>query len=126
MLKREGYTILAGPQDVEIALPTSGLAATSRMLQENPQLVKRTQRAMLKARKFVFENKPETVQIMTRWLEQSLEVAERSYELANISLSRDGEITDADWDKLIEKRRTIDEVRDSGLLREAQKELKMR
>jgi hypothetical protein len=81
---------------------------------------------MLKAHKFVFENKPETVQIMTRWLEQSLEVAERSYELANISLSRDGEITDADWDKLIEKRRTIDEVRDSGLLREAQKELKMR
>ena len=126
MLKREGYTILAGPQDVEIALPTSGLAATSRMLQENPQLVKRTQRAMLKAHKFVFENEPETVQIMTRWLEQSLEVAERSYELANISLSRDGEITDADWDKLIEKRRTIDEVRDSGLLREAQKELKMR
>lgn len=81
---------------------------------------------MLKAHKFVFENKPETVQIMTRWLEQSLEVAERSYELANISLSRGGEITDADWDKLIEKRRTIDEVRDSGLLREAQKELKMR
>jgi ABC-type nitrate/sulfonate/bicarbonate transport system substrate-binding protein len=54
MLKREGYTILAGPQDVEIALPTSGLAATSRMLQENLQLVKRTQRAMLKAHKFVF------------------------------------------------------------------------
>jgi hypothetical protein len=81
---------------------------------------------MLKAHKFVFENKQETVQIMTRWLEQSLEVAERSYELANISLSRDGEITDADWDKLIEKRRIIDEVRDSGLLRDTQKELKMR
>ena len=81
---------------------------------------------MLKAHKFVFENKPETVQIMTRWLEQSLEVAERSYELANISLSRDGEITDADWDKLIEKRRIIDEVRDSRLLRDTQKELKMR
>jgi hypothetical protein len=81
---------------------------------------------MLKAHKFVFENKQETVQIMTRWLEQSLEVAERSYELANISLSRDGEITDADWDKLIEKRRIIDEVRDSRLLRDTQKELKMR
>ena len=81
---------------------------------------------MLKAHKFVFENKQETVQIMTRWLEQSLEVAERSYELANISLSRDGEITDADWDKLIEKRRIIDEVRDSRLLRDTQKELKTR
>lgn len=49
MLKKEGYTFLAGPQDVEIVLPTSGLAATSRMLQENPTLVKRTLRAMLKA-----------------------------------------------------------------------------
>ena len=84
----EGYTILAGPQDVEIALPTSGLAVTSRMLQENPQLIKRTLRAMLKAHKFVFENRRETLQIMMRWLEQSAEVAERSYELAAISLSR--------------------------------------
>jgi hypothetical protein len=40
---------------------------------------------------------------MMRWLEQSSEVAERSYELAGISLSRDGEITDVDWDRLIEK-----------------------
>jgi NitT/TauT family transport system substrate-binding protein len=112
MLKAEGYTILAGPQDVEIALPTSGLAVTSRMLQENPQLIKRTLRAMLKAQRFVFENKRETLQIMMRWLEQSPEVAERSYELAGISLSRDGEITDQDWEKLIEKNRPLDEVRD--------------
>jgi hypothetical protein len=37
---------------------------------------------MLKAHNFVFENKRETMQIMMRWLEQSPEVAERSYELA--------------------------------------------
>ncbi|HXL08670.1 MAG TPA: ABC transporter substrate-binding protein [Candidatus Bathyarchaeia archaeon] len=126
MLKKEGYTFLAGPQDVEIALPTSGLAATSRMLQENPTLVKRTLRAMLKAHNFVFENKRETMQIMMRWLEQSPEVAERSYELAGVSWSRDGEITDPDWEKLIEKLRPLDEVRDFRLLREAQKELKTR
>ncbi len=126
MLKKEGYTFLAGPQDVEIALPTSGLAATSRMLQENPTLVKRTLRAMLKAHNFVFENKRETMQIMMRWLEQSPEVAERSYALAGVSWSRDGEITDPDWEKLIEKLRPLDEVRDFRLLREAQKELKTR
>ena len=125
MLKAEGYTILAGPQDVEIALPTSGLAVTSRMLQENLQLIKRTLRAMLKAHWFVFENKRDTLQIMMRWLEQSPEVAERSYELAGISLSRDGEITDRDWEKLFEKNRPLDEIRDFRLLREAQKELKI-
>jgi ABC-type nitrate/sulfonate/bicarbonate transport system substrate-binding protein len=103
----------------------SGLAVTSRMLQENPQLIKRTLHAMLKAQRFVFENKRETLQIMMRWLEQSPEVAEHSYELAGISLSRDGEITDQDWEKLIEKNRPLDEVRDFRLLREAQKELKI-
>jgi hypothetical protein len=36
MLKREGYAILAGPQDVGIALPTPGLAATSRMTARKP------------------------------------------------------------------------------------------
>ena len=124
MLKKEGYTFLAGPQDVEIALPTSGLAATSRMLQENPALVKRTLRAMLKAHNFVFENKRETIQIMMRWLEQTPEAAERSYELAGVSWSRDGEITDADWEKLIEEVRPLDEVRDFRLLREAQRNSK--
>ena len=79
---------------------------------------------MLKAHTFVFENKRETMQIMMRWLEQSPEVAERSYELAGVSWSRDGEITDPDWEKLIEKLRPLDEVRDFRLLREAQKELK--
>ncbi len=126
MLKSEGYSILAGPQDVEISLPTSGLAAASRLIQENPQLVKKTLRAMLKAQRFVFENKRETVQIMMRWLEQSPEVAARSYEMVDISWSRDGEISDQDWDRLVEKRRPLDEVRDFRLLREAQKELKIR
>ena len=80
---------------------------------------------MLKAHKFVFENRRETLQIMMHWLEQSAEVAERSYELAAISLSRDGEISDQDWEKLIERNRALDEVRDFRLLREAQKEIKI-
>lgn len=40
-LKAEGFRVLAWPQDVEIALPTSGLAVSNRQLQQNPQFVKR-------------------------------------------------------------------------------------
>jgi len=40
-------------------------------------------------------------------------------------LSRDGEISDQDWEKLIEKNRPLDEVRDFRLLREAEKEIKI-
>jgi hypothetical protein len=60
---------------------------------------------------------------MIRYLTQTAEMAERSYDLLLISLSRNGEITDQEWDMLTEKKKTADEVRDFSLLREVQKEL---
>ena len=43
---------------------------------------------------------------MIRYLEQSSEVADRSYDLLVNSLSRNGEITDQDWEVLTEKKKT--------------------
>ena len=125
-LKAEGFRILAGPQDVEIALPTSGLAVANRTLQQNPQLVKRALRALMKSHRYVFENRKDVVPQMIRYLAQTAEVAERSYDLLLISLSRNGEISDQDWDMLTEKKKAVDEVRDFSLLREIQKELKIK
>jgi NitT/TauT family transport system substrate-binding protein len=125
-LKAEGFRFLAGPQDVEIALPTSGIAVANRLLQQNPQFVKRAVRALMKAHRFVFENKREVVPLMIRYLDQTQEVAERSYDILTLSLSRNGEITDQEWDLLTEKKKPVDEVRDFTLLREVQKELKLR
>jgi ABC-type nitrate/sulfonate/bicarbonate transport system substrate-binding protein len=125
-LKAEGFRVLAGPQDVEIALPTSGLAVSNRTLQQNPQFVKRAVRALMKSHRYVFENKKEIVPLMIRYLAQTPEVAERSYDLLLISLSRNGEITDREWDILTEKKKAADEVRDFSLLREVQKELKIK
>jgi NitT/TauT family transport system substrate-binding protein len=126
ILKSQGFNVLAGPEDVKFALPTSGVAVTGRMLEQDPRLVKQSLRALLKAHRFIFENRRETVEIMMRWLEQPLEVAERSYDIALISLSRDGEITDQEWERLMEKPRPVDEVRDFTLLRQAQRELGMK
>lgn len=125
-LKSEGFRFLAGPQDVQIALPTSGLAVSNRTLQQNPQLVKRAVRGLLKAHRFVFENKKEVLPEMIRYLDQTPDVAERSYDLLAGSLSRNGEITEQEWDALTEKKKPVDEVRDFTLLREAQKELKIK
>ena len=125
-LKSEGFRVLAGPQDVQIALPTSGLAVANRVLQQNSQLVKRAVRALMKSHRYVFENKKEVVPQMIRYLEQTPEVAERSYELLVTSLSRNGEITDQEWDILTEKKKTVDEVRDFSILREVQKELRIK
>ena len=125
-LQKEGFRALAGPKDVEMALPTSGIAVANRLLQQNPQHVKRAVRALMKSHRYVFENRKEVVPQMIRYLDQSAEVAERSYDLLLISLSRNGEITDQEWDLLTEKKKSADEVRDFTLLREVQKELKIR
>jgi NitT/TauT family transport system substrate-binding protein len=125
-LKAEGYPVLAGPQDIEFALPTSGIAVSNRLLQQNPQLVKRAVRVLMRAHRYVFDNKKEVVPVMMRYLEQPREIAERSYDLLAISLSRNGEITDQEWDILTEKKKPVDEVRDFSLLREVQKELKIK
>ena len=124
-LQSEGFRLLAGPQDVQIALPTSGLAVSNRTLQQNPQMVKRSVRALLKAHRFVFENRKEVLPEMIRYLDQTPAVAERSYDLLVGSLSRNGEITDQEWDALTEKKKSPDEVRDFTILREARKELKI-
>ena len=80
----------------------------------------------MKAHRHVFENKNEVVPQMMRYLEQSQDVAERSYDLLVISLSKNGEITDQEWNILTEKKKPVDEVGDFSLLREVQKELKIK
>jgi ABC-type nitrate/sulfonate/bicarbonate transport system substrate-binding protein len=119
-LQSEGFRALAGPKDVEIALPTSGIAVANRLLQQNPQHVRRAVRALMKAHRYVFEHKKEVVPQMIRYLDQRAEVAERSYDLLVISLSRNGEITDHEWDLLTVIKKAVDEVREFSLLREVQ------
>jgi len=58
--------------------------------------------------------------------EQPADSAERSYDLLVMSLSKNSEITDQEWDILTEKKKAADEVRDFSLLREVQKELKIK
>ncbi len=126
LLKDEGFNVLGGPEDVKYALPTSGLAVSHRFLQEKPQLIKQLLRALLKGHRFIFENRQETVNIMTRWLSQSPEMAEHSYQLSLVSLARNGEITDYEWERLTEGKKPLADVRDFTLLRQAQKELGIR
>ena len=80
----------------------------------------------MRAHRYVFDNKKEVMPLLMRYLQQSPEVAERSYELLANSLSKTGEITDQEWDILTEKKKPVDEVRDFSLLREVQKELKLK
>jgi len=118
-----GFNILAGPQDVQRARPLSGIAIHNRLLKEKPQAIKQLQRALLKAHRSIFENKAKTVEVMMQWLKLSQEAAAGSYDLLLLTLSRNGEITDVEWEALGIKPKAAEDVRDFTLLRQAQKEL---
>ncbi len=125
LLKNMGYNILAGPP--EVGLPASGLFTSNRLLKENPQAVNRTLRAIIKANRFLADNRQETIAVMMKWLPQSQEVASRSYDVELKAIAKDGQMTDAEMESLIdrlgEKKRPLDEVRDFNPMRQAIKEL---
>ena len=125
VLQQMGYKVLAGPP--EVGLPASGLFTSDRLLKENPQGVKRTLRALIKANRFITENRQETIAVMLKSLPQPQEVASRSYDLELKALAKDGQMTDGEMESLIErlgeKKRPLDEVRDFSPVRQAVKEL---
>ena len=56
-LQTEGFRALGrDPRISNSLLPTSGIAVTNKLLQQNPQHVKRVVRALMKAHRFVFDN----------------------------------------------------------------------
>jgi NitT/TauT family transport system substrate-binding protein len=125
VLQQMGYKVLAGPP--EVGLPASGLFTSDRLLKENPQGVKRTLRALIRANRFIAESRQETIAVMLKSLPQPPEVASRSYDLELKALAKDGQMSDAEMESLIErlgeKKRPLDEVRDFSPVRQAVKEL---
>ena len=97
-------------------MPASGLFTSDRLLRENPQMVKRTLRALIKANRFIADNRQETIAVMLKWLPQTADVAARSYDLELKAITPDGQMTDAEMESLIErlgeKKKPLDEVRD--------------
>ena len=125
MLQQLGLKAIAGPP--EVGVPSSGLFAADRLLKENPQILRRTLRALLKANRFIEENRQETIRIMAQAVPQSPEAAARSYDVELKALAKDGQMTDAEMESLMErlsdKKRPLDEVRDFSYARLALKEL---
>jgi NitT/TauT family transport system substrate-binding protein len=101
LLQQMGHKVLAGPP--EVGMPASGLFTSDRLIKENPQQVKRTLRALLKANRFIGDNRQETIRVMMQWVKQSPESAGRSYDLELKAITKDGQMTDAEMESLIER-----------------------
>ena len=125
MAQRSGAKALAGPP--EIGMPASGMITSDRLIKENPQFVKRGARAILKANRLIEENRQETIRVLLQWVKQTPEIAARSYDVELKAILRDGIMTDVEMDnfldRLTDKKRPLDEVRDFSFARQAWKEL---
>jgi NitT/TauT family transport system substrate-binding protein len=125
MLRRMGHTALLGPP--EVGLPSAGMLTSDRLIRENPQVVKHTLKALLRAHYYILENREETIQLSIKWLPQPLDVAEHAYDIELRMLNRDGTMTDEEIERIMarvgEKKRPLDEVRDFSFARQAAKEL---
>ncbi|HKA32479.1 MAG TPA: hypothetical protein VKH64_04650, partial [Candidatus Binatia bacterium] len=134
-LQREGYNIVGGPKDLKVGSPISAISITDLRLKENRDQAKRVVRAIVRGLRVVREQKDEVVPIMSRWLQQTKEVASESYDLILPSFSADGGVSDATYQFAVaarlkelksDKRVPLSQLRDFSLLGEVQKELKLR
>jgi NitT/TauT family transport system substrate-binding protein len=133
-LTREGYNLLGGPKDLKIGSPISAVAVTDTRLKGNREETKKVLRAVLRGLRFMHERREDTIQIMSRWLSQTADVARDSYDSILPSFSADGPTVDRTYELAIESRKAtvradkpipLAQVRDLSLLKEVQKDLRI-
>ena len=133
-LAREGFNVLGGPKDLKIGSPISAVAATDSRIKNNRDETKKVLRAVVRGLRFIHERKEEVIPIMVKWLNQTPEVARDSYDLILPSFSPDGGTVDKTYEFAVDARRStlktdkvipLSQVRDTSLLREVQKELRL-
>jgi len=133
LLEKDGYRIVAGPNDVKVGSPTMGVTASVKRLTEKRAEVKKLLRAMVRGLRFVRERRDDTIAIMAQWFALKPDVAAKSYELILPGYSQDGSLTDATMQAIIDLRvqtlglprpASLDQVRDFTVVREAWREIK--
>jgi NitT/TauT family transport system substrate-binding protein len=131
--KKSGFNVLARAYDY-LNYPLSGLGTNAKSIQQNRDQVKRTTRALIKASRFIRENREESVKILMTWGKAKAEHAYASYDATVKVISNDGGIPEDGLKLLVEQAKrdvkvtrdvALSEIADFGILREIQKELKL-
>jgi NitT/TauT family transport system substrate-binding protein len=130
--EKAGLKVIVSAADVIDSLAFSGVATSAKKIKENPDQVRRLLRATLKGLRYVWEDKPGTVDVIENWLKLDRKVASLTYDLALKSYSRNGEVDDRGIQltvdminarEKIEKKINISDLVDYTQLREARKRL---
>jgi NitT/TauT family transport system substrate-binding protein len=129
--RKMGFNVLARAYEL-FSFPFVGLGTSTRKIKERPDEVKRTIKALIKANRFIRQNREGTIQTLAEWGRTTPALAAAAYDSAFKVYNLDGSIPDEGLLAVIEQAvkeskpaRPIgpNDVADMTALREAQKEL---
>jgi len=132
--KKMGFVVLARANEL-FSYPVSGIAASVRKIKERPDEIKRIIKAGIKANDYILHNRENTIQIMIEWLKVDKEMATATYESSLKVFNEDGGlpenglrilIDEAKKQVKVERDISPSEVADLSILREAQRELRIK
>jgi NitT/TauT family transport system substrate-binding protein len=129
--RRLGLNVLARANDF-LRFPHIGLGTSNRVIKEKPQELKKVTKALLRANRFIRENRDESIRILMDWGRTEKENATDAYDSTWQVFSPDGSLSEdgmrlviEDGKKALKITRAVplSEVADVSALREAQREL---
>jgi NitT/TauT family transport system substrate-binding protein len=129
--KKLGFHILARAYEI-FNFPFVGLGTSVRKIKERPEEVRRVLKALIKANRFIKENRDGAVQILAEWGRTEPSYAAASYDSAWKVFNLDGSIPEDGLRLVIEQAKAeakltrnvpLTDVSDMAILREAQREL---
>ncbi|HXV82364.1 MAG TPA: ABC transporter substrate-binding protein [Candidatus Binatia bacterium] len=92
-LKDQQHNVLAD-LGKEIQLVWNGVAVSSKLLADNPQLVERFLRALAKGREFARRHRDETISFISKRDPSPLDAIKADYEASKASMTEDGSLPD--------------------------------
>ncbi|HUK42722.1 MAG TPA: ABC transporter substrate-binding protein [Candidatus Acidoferrales bacterium] len=132
--RKIGYTILARAYDL-FGFPISGLSTTTKTIAEKRTEVKKVIRALIKANRYIPQNREGTIDVFMDWGKIERPAALASYESGKMVFSQDGSVPDDGLRLIIDQAQkslkitkpvALEDMADFTILREAQKELGLR
>lgn len=129
--QKMGFNILARAYEL-FSFPFAGLATSAKKIKEKPDEVKRVIKALIKANRYIRENRDAAVQALAEWGRVDREVAASAYDSTIKVFSPDGSIPEEGLRLVIEQAKkeanitreiALSEVSDVTILREAQRDL---
>lgn len=132
--ERLGFRMIARSYDL-FTFPYAGLGATNKKLAEKPGEVKRVLKALIKGSRFMRERRDETIQVLADWARIDRQSAVDYYDATWKGSSPDGAIPEKGMRLVIDDAKSAlkierdvqpSELADYALLKEAQRELKLK